>query len=687
MRLFLIAATAAAASLPTIPLDSLASPAGLTALRDVGAVAVSGVPGMEEATARGLGALVACEGRGGSGFDHNVIHDGSARRSLYAQGVGPAVPEELQRRCPSLESELSPLRDAASLVASRFIEQYAHHKGQAMNKLLAGGRVLEHLHVYYRDDDAPQVESDLALPFHVDQGAFLIMTPARFFDEATTAEVQAPSSGLLVGLDDGTIIEPSFDPSETILLMGDAMKQFVDPTIKPPAHALNLTQLVHGHTVRAWYGRMYLFNSEAKSLTGETTADDHFHAPLGRRLSEGSDPDKEAEKLEEMMANAPSSRRPAQEIRNAAMSQFAKAWGEAGLGELNVTKSSRQENSVTLRGQGMNVKQQASVPASLLDRQQRDCKIKDRCWMQAEVCVVDDKCPDGRRHCLLPDGSQGSCGPASMNWRCQWRCAPASLASQEQKTTVAVIKGYKSHTKDCFTDNIKGPLNVDSPEDCTTHCNQDPECKGFAYAAESKQCLLKHESCHSPLGKCSGFWCFYAKPNTEESPAAPVSAIDETAGGFCDSSVAVDMYMQGFVTMGDATRPCVILFIQPFVLDSPSKFAVGMLMVMLLGVVTQCVVGFRSSMAMEAMRKKRPELDVPSVAAFALTIFLGWLMMLVAMTYSVELFLAAVVGLTMGHVVSVRTMNVLFPASGLSCCGEEGNDVSLASIASPDKEA
>ena len=112
------------------------------------------------------------------------------------------------------------------------------------------------------------------------------------------------------------------------------------------------------------------------------------------------------------------------------------------------------------------------------------------------------------------------------------------------------------------------------------------------------------------------------------------------------------MYMQGFEVSGKGENQCIMLFFEAFTLDSPLKFGFGCVFVFLLGLVIEVLIAFRRSLTQRATAG--PDgltlaWQLAILAVFALSLVLGYLAMLVAMTYSVELFLCVVAGLVVGH--------------------------------------
>ena len=112
------------------------------------------------------------------------------------------------------------------------------------------------------------------------------------------------------------------------------------------------------------------------------------------------------------------------------------------------------------------------------------------------------------------------------------------------------------------------------------------------------------------------------------------------------------MYMGGFEIAGVGENQCIMLFFEVFTLDTPLKFGFGCVFVFFLGFLIELLIALRRYLTKRA--NSSPEgLTIPwqmaILSIFALSLMLGYLAMLVAMTYSVELFICVVTGLVIGH--------------------------------------
>lgn len=141
-------------------------------------------------------------------------------------------------------------------------------------------------------------------------------------------------------------------------------------------------------------------------------------------------------------------------------------------------------------------------------------------------------------------------------------------------------------------------------------------------------------------------WRCPTSENTQVANTTGTPAETSTADAFCNPLMKTDMYMQGFTSTAKEDRACVVLFFRAWVLDSRIKFAAACVGVCLLGMLTQALIRLRF-VVQKATGNNRMVISL----MFGLNAVVGWFLMLVAMTYSMELFACATVGLILGHFV------------------------------------
>lgn len=120
---------------------------------------------------------------------------------------------------------------------------------------------------------------------------------------------------------------------------------------------------------------------------------------------------------------------------------------------------------------------------------------------------------------------------------------------------------------------------------------------------------------------------------------------------YCNGGM--DMLMSGFETSkGSMQKTCVILFFKAWTLNTQLKFAMACIGVFLMGVMIEFLIYARRRITSNRRFKlvlHRHTRRLVVVCLFGSNLILGYLAMLVAMTYSVELFACVVLGLIVGH--------------------------------------
>jgi len=187
------------------------------------------------------------------------------------------------------------------------------------------------------------------------------------------------------------------------------------------------------------------------------------------------------------------------------------------------------------------------------------------------------------------------------------------------------------------------------------------------------------QHCFDCVAKCP------ARPDPPPSPngTVPNGTRPEAAHhGFCNRQFqATVMWMTGFQTASDGSQPCVALLFEAWVLDSQLKFALGCLGTAAVGVLVEWIVHSRRKLQAALgtrldTRAKQAAYKATMLGIYATQVFLGYMLMLVAMTYEAELFMMVVVGLSLGH--GLFNLHAPVLDSAEACC--MGHDASTASI-------
>eukprot|EP01006_Ploeotia_vitrea_P064651 TRINITY_DN88488_c0_g1_i1.p1 TRINITY_DN88488_c0_g1~~TRINITY_DN88488_c0_g1_i1.p1 ORF type:complete len:201 (+),score=10.77 TRINITY_DN88488_c0_g1_i1:41-643(+) len=132
--------------------------------------------------------------------------------------------------------------------------------------------------------------------------------------------------------------------------------------------------------------------------------------------------------------------------------------------------------------------------------------------------------------------------------------------------------------------------------------------------------------------------------------AADVNVNTTMQHHFCNSDLPTTMHMTGFrsaINSNPATTECIVLWLQEWQLNTPEKFAGAVVGVFALAVNMEAL-----NMLRRVLCKKHPQklLTIPlALLLYTMSLFIGYLLMLVAMTYNSEMFFAVILGLLLGN--------------------------------------
>lgn len=118
---------------------------------------------------------------------------------------------------------------------------------------------------------------------------------------------------------------------------------------------------------------------------------------------------------------------------------------------------------------------------------------------------------------------------------------------------------------------------------------------------------------------------------------------------FCKQGMMpMSMFMKGFKSvLSKDMLPCISYFVQSWVLDDAGKFKGAMIYSFLLGLLTQGLIVFRVIVSSKAEQRRLKKYLLVSI--YVLQVLMGYILMFLAMTYSVELLLSTVVGVAFGY--------------------------------------
>jgi len=169
------------------------------------------------------------------------------------------------------------------------------------------------------------------------------------------------------------------------------------------------------------------------------------------------------------------------------------------------------------------------------------------------------------------------------------------------------------------------------------------------------------------MSKCQ-LVCPEAKSADQDSPSGAARSSFCRGGG-------VDMHMGGFTSALaslDGSAECLCLFFASWKLDTRLKFVMGCVSVFLLGALIEYCTSLRRELFKQKLSRRR---EVFALCLHCVQLALAYLVMLAAMTYSVELFIMVLAGLTVGH--GLFNLRAPPPLSTDPCCPESGADMQL----------
>ena len=158
-------------------------------------------------------------------------------------------------------------------------------------------------------------------------------------------------------------------------------------------------------------------------------------------------------------------------------------------------------------------------------------------------------------------------------------------------------------------------------------------------------------------------------PKSTPAPSTPAPADEDQP--FCNG-IPSSMHMDGFVLDGNAAKPCTLLFFPGWTINSRVKMAFSSLGIILLGVATEWCVYMRRTYSEQHQAAKATTVDklVRSVM-YGVNVFLGYMLMLAAMTYSVSIFVMVILGLTIGH--GIFNANAAVGETTDPCCSGQND--------------
>ena len=231
MLFLLLAASVTAYEVPTV--DWVSMDGAFEALSTVGALRVTGVPGLDDAR-REL--ETDCEGVDAT------LNDGTRRTTVGALSAGGVTPLEFPCGLENLRELVDFTSRKLFSKVDKVTKTRMRPSYESLTELMHFGEHIEHFHTYY-----PTEEKELTLEMHTDAGLLISMV-GQYGSKAS----------IYLELPDGDIVE--IDGDDGILyLVGEGMKSFLENNseLRPAPHAMKV------FSKRTWYGKMWLPPADA----------------------------------------------------------------------------------------------------------------------------------------------------------------------------------------------------------------------------------------------------------------------------------------------------------------------------------------------------------------------------------------------------------------------------------------
>jgi hypothetical protein len=203
------------------------------ALQRDGVISVTGVPNLHKVDT--LATLHACALKSKTTQEHEY-HDGTRRRTMATHTLPNGV-QMMQHRapdaCESFEKASAAFRETVAQVTQIFSQRLASllqhdepllsteqgYDFETIEDVVEAGEHLEHFHSYQKHD-ASTTKEETTIDIHVDQGLFLVFSPALLVEDSKI--LGTLNEGFYVELEDGSRARAQFnDQDDLVFLLGD----------------------------------------------------------------------------------------------------------------------------------------------------------------------------------------------------------------------------------------------------------------------------------------------------------------------------------------------------------------------------------------------------------------------------------------------------------------------------------
>lgn len=586
------------------------------ALRTDGLLALTDIPRYKVAEAEALQSVSECLRSSGSveGPVDSYLPDGSFRRTIATdtngRGAPGGFPVWATNACPHLSTATANLRavvQGALEMLAGACDRLKGISGPLLQPIVSAGQHLEHFHHYKPSPMADgKPEQEVTLELHTDAGLILAMSPGLLVNDRDVlldADGNVPPV-LEAQLADGRMVAVDPPRGSLLIFVGQGLSDWLPGHgLRALPHALRLSRLSQLAASRVWYGRMVLPPRD-------------FGVGRGVTFGEWSD-------------------------------RARAALTHAHADEEHEGQHAGDEEH---EGQHAGCLSRTMLGRRLADQAQSCGAGQIYCWMQCMSAAH------------LPCGESAQCQDAGTGIVCKTHgqgCKPICPA---------VVSSLQ--VSGAGEDRVNGRYNAHGQA-------------GYHSASTRNEYRLDGGSSHLYWKSDSSEWILYDREyrngsalywcsenvhepwectswNAMRGVKTPVPKVEQLRGltgrdnEFCNG-IPTDMFMEGFVALLDDSRkdgPCLVMFLNSWMVDSWAKFVLACVASVFAGIFVEANQAARSQIGKyldSNMPKRRYVAGAIKLALYATHRVVGYLVMLMAMTYSIEIFVAVVLGLTAGH--------------------------------------
>jgi len=305
---------------------------------------------------------------------------------------------------------------------------------------------------------------------------------------------------------------------------------------------------------------------------------------------------------------------------------------------------------------------------NLIGESQSDCWASDQAkWLKDQS--TDVQISFAEMHAFTPEEAlevSDACHSHGGHW-CWFQC---QFNDEDAK------KYYEKDRTNAQTSHDKKIFSIDS----------------MLITGESlTDCSNKNIRCYSPgrgkfkdgLSKdCGGNVDCQITCNTRK--LTPSGNPDDDAGRDSDDTAfcfgGTDMFMNGFQSLiFDHSAQCLVFLHRSLIMNTRWKFYLGVFTAIAIGILAEVIIMFRRNLHQKIKNSSQVSLydsnrlRYHETILYGVNVTLGYIVMLIAMMYSFELFLCTIFGLTLGHLIFNFSAP---PTESLTvCCTGENNTV------------